>query len=181
MSTTALRNPMPCRFGASCHRPDCYYTHPEGRAPVKASPTPATQDAKTTPTPLPCRFGATCHRPDCYYSHPEGRVATTTPQPSARAAPANPSSTGAAPSEGSAPVACIYGSTCRDPARCRFAHPPGAPSVTDQLLVNARQLAGLTKTNVALLSQGGANLEQVSANLRQISNLCEEALRLRRA
>ena len=40
----------PCRFGAACTRPDCWFSHPDARA---AAPSP-------TPAPKQCKWGAAC-------------------------------------------------------------------------------------------------------------------------
>lgn len=56
-------NPISCRFGASCTRPNCTYSHP---------PRPA-----NTHFNQQCRFGAACTRAGCPFQHPEGRVLPT--------------------------------------------------------------------------------------------------------
>ncbi|GAK66334.1 uncharacterized protein PAN0_012c4556 [Moesziomyces antarcticus] len=48
----------PCRFGAACTRPDCFFAHPQRSSAA-----------------TPCRFGLGCTRPDCYFTHPEGQRA----------------------------------------------------------------------------------------------------------
>ncbi|KAG9312120.1 hypothetical protein JVU11DRAFT_7407 [Chiua virens] len=55
-------NTMACRFGASCTRPNCTYSHPR--------PT-------STHFNQQCRFGAACTRAACPFQHPEGRVLPT--------------------------------------------------------------------------------------------------------
>lgn len=50
-------NSTPCRFGNSCTKPGCTFSHP-----------------RPGPTPVPCRFGAACTRAQCPFQHPEGRV-----------------------------------------------------------------------------------------------------------
>ncbi|KAI9459968.1 hypothetical protein HD554DRAFT_2029009 [Boletus coccyginus] len=57
-----LASPIPCRFGASCTRPNCTYSHPR--------PT-------NTHFNQQCRFGAACTRAACPFQHPEGRVLPT--------------------------------------------------------------------------------------------------------
>lgn len=52
----------PCRFGASCSRTDCFFSHPPGRT-------------LNNPSATPCRFGLGCTRPDCFFSHPPGQRA----------------------------------------------------------------------------------------------------------
>ncbi|KAI3618858.1 polyadenylated rna binding protein [Moniliophthora roreri] len=54
-------NPVPCRFGAACTRPNCTFSHPSRPS---SNPHFAQQ----------CRFGAACTRATCQYQHPEGRV-----------------------------------------------------------------------------------------------------------
>ena len=49
---------IPCRFGAACTHPGCYFSHP----------THATHSA------ISCRFGAGCTHASCTFQHPEGRV-----------------------------------------------------------------------------------------------------------
>ncbi|KAF8141228.1 hypothetical protein EV363DRAFT_1425369 [Boletus edulis] len=61
--TGAPSNPIPCRFGASCTRPNCTYSHP---------PRPS-----NTHSNQQCRFGAACTRAACPFQHPEGRVLPT--------------------------------------------------------------------------------------------------------
>lgn len=67
---TALPNgtgSRPCRFGASCTRADCFFSHPPGRVlPGSAAGASAT----------PCRFGLGCTRADCFFSHPPGQRAS---------------------------------------------------------------------------------------------------------
>ncbi|KIJ15511.1 hypothetical protein PAXINDRAFT_133532 [Paxillus involutus ATCC 200175] len=53
-------HPVPCRFGASCTRPNCNYTHPSRPS--------------TTHFNQQCRFGSACTRGACPFQHPEGRV-----------------------------------------------------------------------------------------------------------
>ncbi|KIK67503.1 hypothetical protein GYMLUDRAFT_82004 [Collybiopsis luxurians FD-317 M1] len=52
-------NPVPCRFGAACTRPNCTFAHPP------------------RPSNLQCRFGAACTRATCQFQHPAGRVLPT--------------------------------------------------------------------------------------------------------
>ncbi|KAH7927458.1 hypothetical protein BV22DRAFT_1060945 [Leucogyrophana mollusca] len=56
---------VPCRFGASCTRPTCTYSHP---------PRPHAQNNHFAQQ---CRFGAGCTRTTCPFQHPEGRVLPT--------------------------------------------------------------------------------------------------------
>jgi len=56
--------PVPCRFGASCTRPGCTFSHP----PRQTQNQFATQ----------CRFGTACTRAQCAFQHPEGRVLPST-------------------------------------------------------------------------------------------------------
>ncbi|KAI6111970.1 hypothetical protein EDD16DRAFT_1694007 [Pisolithus croceorrhizus] len=51
---------IPCRFGSTCTRPGCLFSHPR--------PQHAQQ----------CRFGTACTRATCSYQHPEGRVLPST-------------------------------------------------------------------------------------------------------
>lgn len=51
----------PCKFGASCTRADCFFSHPPGRKVASAGS-----------TQTPCRFGLGCTRPGCYFAHPPG-------------------------------------------------------------------------------------------------------------
>ena len=84
---------QPCRFGRACHRPDCWFAHPEARAVddkaagagagaggggvsgggsgASAAPSAA---PGAPPGAAPCRFGTACTRAGCYFAHPEGRV-----------------------------------------------------------------------------------------------------------
>ncbi|KAK1234253.1 hypothetical protein PQX77_002560 [Marasmius sp. AFHP31] len=59
-------NPVPCRFGASCTRPNCAFAHPSRPA------------ANATHFAQQCRFGAGCTRAACPFQHPEGRVLPNT-------------------------------------------------------------------------------------------------------
>ena len=52
--------PGPCRFGATCTRPNCTFSHP---------PRPSHNHFAQQ-----CRFGAGCTRAQCPFQHPEGRV-----------------------------------------------------------------------------------------------------------
>ena len=54
----ATPNKKPCKFGAACHRPGCWFSHP-------------TAPALTVPTSKKaCRNGAECTRSDCKFTHP---------------------------------------------------------------------------------------------------------------
>ncbi|BGP12819.1 hypothetical protein JCM10213_008080 [Rhodosporidiobolus nylandii] len=57
----------PCKFGAACTRPGCYFVHP-----WDVSGVPSGSAAGGTP----CRYGAGCTRADCHFSHPPGRSAS---------------------------------------------------------------------------------------------------------
>ncbi|KAF8178614.1 hypothetical protein K438DRAFT_1604621 [Mycena galopus ATCC 62051] len=59
----------PCRFGVSCTRAGCTFTHPPGH-PSHATSNPRFAQA--------CHFGSGCTRADCHFQHPEGRVLPTT-------------------------------------------------------------------------------------------------------
>ena len=61
--TNTPSNAMPCRFGASCTRPNCTFSHP---------PRPTNSHFNQQ-----CRFGAACTRAACPFQHPEGRVLPT--------------------------------------------------------------------------------------------------------
>lgn len=79
-----------CKFGWKCHRPDCYFLHPNGRETDGAPATGAAVPASVRPPPSPsnssgapraasnvpnaCRFDRACNRADCYFAHPNGRV-----------------------------------------------------------------------------------------------------------
>ena len=52
--------PSSCRFGATCTRPNCTFSHP---------PRPSHNHFAQQ-----CRFGAGCTRAQCPFQHPEGRV-----------------------------------------------------------------------------------------------------------
>ncbi|KAJ3815818.1 hypothetical protein F5876DRAFT_29674 [Lentinula aff. lateritia] len=52
-------NPIPCRFGAACARPNCSFAHPQRQSNVQ------------------CKFGAACTRSNCLFQHPPGRVLPT--------------------------------------------------------------------------------------------------------
>jgi hypothetical protein len=52
--------PTPCRFGGTCTRPNCTFSHP---------PRPSHNHFAQQ-----CRFGAGCTRAQCPFQHPEGRV-----------------------------------------------------------------------------------------------------------
>jgi hypothetical protein len=56
-------NAIPCKFGASCTRPGCPFSHPS------TQPSQASQASS-----IPCKFGIQCTRADCKFSHPPGRV-----------------------------------------------------------------------------------------------------------
>ncbi|KAJ3997820.1 hypothetical protein F5050DRAFT_1749355 [Lentinula boryana] len=56
---TSTSNPVPCRFGAACTRPNCSFTHPPRQSNT------------------PCKFGAACTRATCQFQHPTGRVLPT--------------------------------------------------------------------------------------------------------
>ncbi|GAA5845655.1 hypothetical protein JCM11251_002080 [Rhodosporidiobolus azoricus] len=56
----------PCKFGAACTRPGCFFTHPWD---VSGMPTGTGGGAAATP----CRYGAACTRADCHFSHPSNR------------------------------------------------------------------------------------------------------------
>lgn len=74
-----------CRFGATCTRPDCSFSHP-----TKPTPSQISQS---------CRYGAACTKAACPFKHPEGRVL---PNSFHRGlAPSSPSVTIKAPETGS--------------------------------------------------------------------------------
>lgn len=56
---------IPCRFGTSCSRPTCTYTHPE-------------RTASNSHFAQQCRFAGNCTRAACPFQHPEGRVLPST-------------------------------------------------------------------------------------------------------
>jgi hypothetical protein len=56
--------PSLCRFGATCTRPNCTFSHP---------PRPSHNHFAQQ-----CRFGAGCTRAQCPFQHPEGRVLPST-------------------------------------------------------------------------------------------------------
>jgi len=58
----------PCRNGAACTRPDCWFQHPPGRSVSSKSGGGGGGGGQTV-----CRFGRSCHRDGCFYAHPEGR------------------------------------------------------------------------------------------------------------
>ena len=58
-------NTIACRFGTSCTRPGCTFSHPP-------RPSQGNHFAQQ------CRFGAGCTRATCPFQHPEGRVLPTT-------------------------------------------------------------------------------------------------------
>ncbi|KAF9268606.1 hypothetical protein L218DRAFT_917502 [Marasmius fiardii PR-910] len=59
-------NVVPCRFGASCTRPNCSFSHP---------PRPS---SGVNHFAQQCRFGAACTRATCPFQHPESRVLPNT-------------------------------------------------------------------------------------------------------
>merc|ERR1719247_2285677 len=60
----AMAMATPCRFGAKCTRPGCFFVHPPGfKVPTKG-------EGKGGKAGTPCRNGADCKRPDCYFAHP---------------------------------------------------------------------------------------------------------------
>jgi hypothetical protein len=88
MSSQRGQGPAPpCRYGAACRRPDCYYSHPKpGEMPtLPPLPPPRSADKrpydgpldpyappgkpKDGPDPRPCRYGMTCRRVECRYTH----------------------------------------------------------------------------------------------------------------
>eukprot|EP00434_Breviolum_minutum_P025418 symbB.v1.2.022457.t1/scaffold1993.1/size93368/2 len=56
-----------CRFGKSCQRAGCWYTHPEGRL-IDLNPTKAL-----------CFRGASCDKIDCWRLHPQERESIVSP------------------------------------------------------------------------------------------------------
>ncbi|GAA5985744.1 hypothetical protein JCM11641_007200 [Rhodosporidiobolus odoratus] len=64
-SATAATQGTPCKFGAQCTRPGCYFVHPWDVNGVPNGP----------PGGMPCRYGASCTRPDCHFTHPASRSA----------------------------------------------------------------------------------------------------------
>ncbi|GAA5850013.1 hypothetical protein JCM8547_000982 [Rhodosporidiobolus lusitaniae] len=56
----------PCKFGAACTRPGCYFVHP-----WDVSGVPGGNGGGAAATP--CRYGAGCTRADCHFSHPPSR------------------------------------------------------------------------------------------------------------
>lgn len=60
IATTHHTPNPPCRFGATCTRPNCTYSHP---------PRPSHNHFAQQ-----CRFGSGCTRAQCPFQHPEGRV-----------------------------------------------------------------------------------------------------------
>ncbi|KAF5348708.1 hypothetical protein D9758_006776 [Tetrapyrgos nigripes] len=56
-------NTVPCRFGTSCTRPGCTFSHP--------------RQSSNSHYAQPCRFGASCTKATCPFQHPEGRVLPT--------------------------------------------------------------------------------------------------------
>jgi nuclear polyadenylated RNA-binding protein NAB2 len=75
-TTTPHSTAVPCRFGASCTRPSCPYTHPSPAAAAAASsaPTHHTTIPSSNYFAQQCRFGSGCTRASCPFQHPEGRV-----------------------------------------------------------------------------------------------------------
>ncbi|GAA6035125.1 hypothetical protein JCM8097_006376 [Rhodosporidiobolus ruineniae] len=64
-SATGGANGTPCKFGAACTRPGCYFVHPWD---VSGVPGGAAAGGATA-----CRYGAGCTRADCHFSHPPSR------------------------------------------------------------------------------------------------------------
>ncbi|KIJ65918.1 hypothetical protein HYDPIDRAFT_110012 [Hydnomerulius pinastri MD-312] len=62
-------NAIPCRFGSSCTRPNCTYSHPTTR--------PSSSPSQNPHFAQQCRFGASCTRATCPFQHPDGRVLPT--------------------------------------------------------------------------------------------------------
>lgn len=52
---SGFKKSVPCRDGAACTRPACYFTHPWD---------------KSSPVPVACRYGNACTRMDCPFQHP---------------------------------------------------------------------------------------------------------------
>ncbi|GAA5904264.1 hypothetical protein JCM6882_003182 [Rhodosporidiobolus microsporus] len=65
-SAAAAAAGTPCKFGAACTRPGCYFIHPWD---VSGVPSGNGGGAAATP----CRYGAACTRADCHFSHPPSR------------------------------------------------------------------------------------------------------------
>jgi hypothetical protein len=56
------RNAKPCRYGDTCRRPDCWFSH-------SVSPTNQMGGGGLGE----CRFGSNCNRAGCWYAHTSGR------------------------------------------------------------------------------------------------------------
>ncbi|KAJ6624311.1 hypothetical protein B0H10DRAFT_1784731 [Mycena sp. CBHHK59/15] len=59
-----------CRYGATCTRANCTFTHPPGHASHAPNNNPHFAQQ--------CHFGAGCTRANCHFQHPEGRVLPST-------------------------------------------------------------------------------------------------------
>jgi hypothetical protein len=62
----------PCRFGAGCTRPGCWFDHgPRGSSSGPTTPPPIANNSNSGGGGRgPCRFGAACTRPGCWFTHP---------------------------------------------------------------------------------------------------------------
>jgi nuclear polyadenylated RNA-binding protein NAB2 len=73
-TTTPHSTAVPCRFGASCTKPSCPYTHPSPAAAAASAATHHTTVPSNNYFSQQCRFGSGCTRASCPFQHPEGRV-----------------------------------------------------------------------------------------------------------
>lgn len=96
---------VPCRWAATCTRPDCKFWHPD-----KASSEGRGADAATQKPPAgatPCHYGEECTRKDCKFWHPPGRIDPAASAPG-----------GGAPN---GQIPCRLGGACSSPD-CKFWH-----------------------------------------------------------
>lgn len=100
------RPPAPCRFGWQCHRPDCYFAHPEGR--------------QIDGNPPPGAFPPVAVVPPVFFPAPAQGMIPVAVQP----APFMPAPGPLSPPPGKNPVPCRFDRKCSR-ADCYYFHPNG--------------------------------------------------------
>ncbi|MCJ1296689.1 hypothetical protein MMC34_008255 [Xylographa carneopallida] len=129
-------NPQPCRFGFTCHRADCWFAHPTGRAidqqqPPAAMPPAAANPYALNPALLP-QYMQMLAQPQPGFPSAVGPAA---PYASSITKPITSSNLDSSSSHhshpaasakrgGGGPAVCRYGRECHREG-CYFAHPEG--------------------------------------------------------